>query len=351
MTAPTLSWVPPQYAPTTIENDGTSVFRFDCRKTLSHVTEDINNVNNVYMLYYITTKEGKKFHLNTNAGLNGHELFGTFVSLNDLQTLKAYGASTLVPGKGSKVRLHWESEPQTIIAPEDGDKWTGTRMLLDFAGIKLDASIQPTGGNFYYGGNGGVCIYPAGPDPDPAIAVPGWSWYWANPTTRIAGHLSINGEEHEIDSDASFALFERQWGNFTCRPLYFALWGWLESGEVFIVWGLAPDIEGQFSQAFASFWHPNGLHEMIPVGPESRCSDISVSSATGVKYFNHFFIDLPARNASIKLKKWIRDAELLPEPPLKEYITISESYAEGTVFWNGKEVSFFGHVEQLGGPE
>ncbi|RSL66750.1 hypothetical protein CEP54_003550 [Fusarium duplospermum] len=298
MTPPTLSWVPPQYASTTIENDGTSVFRFDCRKTLSHVTEDRKNVNNVYMLYYITTKEGKKFHLNTNAGLNGHELFGTFVSLNDLQTLKAYGASTLVPGKGSKDRLHWESEPQTIIAPEGGDKWTGTRMLIDFAGIKLDATIQPTGGNFYYGGNGGVCIYPSGPDPGPVIT------------------LMV-----------------------------------MVLGEVFIVWGLAPDIKGKFSQGFASFWHPNGLHEMIPVGPESRCSDISVSPATGVKYFNHFLIDLPARNASIKFKKWIRNAELLPEPPLKEYITISESYAEGTVFWNGKEFSFFGHVEQLGGPE
>ncbi|KAH7367774.1 hypothetical protein B0T11DRAFT_326016 [Plectosphaerella cucumerina] len=351
MTNTTLSWQPPSFPPTIVNNDGTSANRYDVRSTLTHLASTRDNVNNIYMLYYITTKDGPKFHLNTSCGMAGSELQGTFVSLNDLQTLTARGASTIGPGKGSAELLQWESTAQSITAPRDGDKWTNTRMKVDFEGVKLDVLIKPTGGNLNYGGNGAICLDPRGPDLDPSINIPGWSWYWANPTTRIEGSLTIDDKEHEIDTSKSFALFERQWGNFDCRPFYFALWGWLETGEVFIVWGMRPTLEGRFSRGFASVWHPSGLHEVIPIGPNSLCSDLEASPRTGIKYFNKFFIDLPARKSSITFTKWIRDAELAPAPPVKQYITISESYGEGMCEWNGKTVRFFGHVEQLGGPE
>lgn len=163
----------------------------------------------------------------------------------------------------------------------------------------------------------------------------------------MEGTLTIDGEERKIDTERSFALFERQWGNFHIGKGYWALWFYLESGEVLITWGMEPTLEGKVETSFASIWHPNGIHEMIPVGPETRGSDISVSPTTGLKYFNHFFLDLPARNASFTFKKWFREAELVPDPPGSQYITISESYGEGIAQWNGKEVKLFGHAEQL----
>ncbi|KAK7416693.1 hypothetical protein QQX98_005019 [Neonectria punicea] len=107
-------------------------------------------------------------------------------------------------------------------------------------------------------------------------------------------------------------------------------------------------LDGRGQVAFASIWHPNGLHEIIPVGPNSRAWDISTSNVTGYKYFNQFFLDLPARKASFSFEKWVRDAEFIPELPeqLDEYIEISESYGEGTARWEGKKVKIHGHVEQ-----
>lgn len=85
---------------------------------------------------------------------------------------------------------------------------------------------------------------------------------------------------------------------------------------------------------------------MIPVGPNSRAGDISTSSKTGVKYFNKFFLDLPAGNASFTFTKWIRDAEITPTVE-ERYIVISESYGEGTAQFDGKNIRVHGHVEQL----
>ncbi|KAM6530432.1 hypothetical protein FALCPG4_008560 [Fusarium falciforme] len=341
-----LSWTPPSYPPTNIENDGTRVNRYDCRKTLAYTTDDTNNVNNVYMLYWIVTEDGRKYHLNSNAGLT-KSMFGTFLSLNDFQTMEARGASTLAPAIVEEGLMSRKCDPQSIVSPSHGDQWTGTEMSIDYLGVKLDVIIKPTGGNFYYGGGGGIQLAPRGPDPDPALTHPGWSWYWANPTTRLEGTLTVDGEEHRIDTEKSFALFERQWGNFHIGAGYWALWFYLETGEVVISWGMEPTSDGKVETSFASIWHPNGIHEMIPVGSETRGSDISMSAATGLKYFNHFFIDLPARNASFTFKKWFRNAELVPDPPELKYITISESYGEGTAMWNGNEVKLFGHAEQL----
>ncbi|KAL6401358.1 hydroxyneurosporene synthase (CrtC) [Ilyonectria robusta] len=343
------SWAPPNYPPTTIENDGTYVNRYDARKTLAHVTSDRNNVNNVFMLHWITTEDGKKYHLTTNAGLNGSELLGTFLSLNDLQDLTSRGGSIIEPGSGSSEHLNLRSTTLTILSPTDGDKWTNTRLVLNLAGVQLDVKIQPTGGNFYYGGGGGLQLVNRGPDPDYSTCLPGWSWYWANPTTRLTGTLTINGKCAKINPDESYALFERQWGNFGIGEGYYALWFYLETGEVLISWCMTPDLDGITKVAFASVWHPNGLHEMIPVGPKTRPSDISTSPTTGLKYFNKFYLDLPARNASFTFEKWCRDGELTPILPEQKdrCITISESYGEGVAQWNNQEIKMQGHVEQL----
>ncbi|RSL94667.1 hypothetical protein CDV31_014220 [Fusarium ambrosium] len=347
--APPLSWKPPVYPATTRENDGTLTNRFDVRDTLAYVTNRTGNVNNVFTLLWVTTTEGKKFHLTTNAGLIQSETMGTFISLNDLQDRTARGASTLLPGSGNPDRLDMRSVAQNITGPAGGDGWTNTQLRIDLADIGVDVSFRPTGKNFYYGGNGGVQLFENGPDEDVSRSLPGWSWYWANPTTRINGTLSIDGKKHTVDSSQSYALFERQWGDFNIGQGYYILWLYLETGEVLISWSMEPNEAGESKIAFASIWHPNGWHEMIPVGPKSRAWDISKGKVTGYKYFNRFFLDLPARDASFRFDKWVRDAELVPSPPeqLHRYINISESYGAGTARWNGKTVKLQGHVEQL----
>ncbi|KAF5968955.1 hydroxyneurosporene synthase (CrtC) [Fusarium bulbicola] len=333
-----MAWAPPEYDPTTIDNYGTLVNRYDARKTLA-----------VFMLCWITTKCGNKYHLTSNAGLRGSQLLGTFIYLNDLQDLTSRGASILHPGSGNPKRLELKSATQNITSPEDGDQWTNTHLDLDFIGIKLDVTVRPTGGNFYYGGGGGIQLVNRGPDPDSSTSLAGWSWYWANPTTRLTGKLVIDGKEMEIDTEQSYALFERQWGNFHIGKGYYALWFYLETGEVLISWCMEPTPDGVSRIAFASVWHPNGRHEMLPVGPKSRASDVSVSPRTGLKYFNTFFLDLPSRNSHFTFEKWVRDGELLPalEEQRDKYITISESYGEGTGLWDDKNVRIQGHVEQL----
>ena len=112
---------------------------------------------------------------------------------------------------------------------------------------------------------------------------------------------------------------------------------------------MEPNLDGESEIAFASVWHPNGRHEMLPVGPKSRASDIEASPETGLEYFNKFFLYLPARDACFTCTKWVRDGELIPGLPEQrdKYITISELYGEGTGFWDGKELRFHDHVEQL----
>lgn len=343
-----LSWAPRAYPPTTLDNDGTNVNRYDVRQTLAYISEDLNNVNNVFMLYFITTKDGRKYHLTTNAGMRGSEKLGSFISINDLTEKKSRGNSILEQGSGNPQVLAMKSVAQSVISPVDGDKWTGTHHTLALSGVRLDTILKPTGGNFYYGGGGGIQLMGRGPDPDYSTSLPGWSWYWANPTTRVSGTLTVDDVEYEIDTEQSFALFERQWGNFQVGKGYVALWLFLETGEVLNTWCMEPDVEGVTKVAFASVWHPNGLHEMIPVGPDTRFSGAHTSPATGLAYFTTFFLDLPARNACFTFNKWFQDGELEPvEEQRNKYITIMESYGEGEGQWGSEGVKFYGHVEQL----
>jgi hypothetical protein len=143
------------------------------------------------MLYWITTESGEKYHITTNAGLRGAETMGSFVSLNDLQNLTARGVSILQAGSGGSEHLQMCSEAQKIISPADGDKWTGTQHILELAGIKLDVSLRPTGGNFYYGGSGGFQLLKRDLDHDYSTSLPGWAWWWV--CLSVLTHYLLEG--------------------------------------------------------------------------------------------------------------------------------------------------------------
>ncbi|RBR18129.1 uncharacterized protein FIESC28_06195 [Fusarium coffeatum] len=234
MTGTPLSWAPPSYPPTTIENDGDNT---------------------------------------------------------------SHGASIIHPGSGNPDRLELKSATRNVTSPEDVDQWTNTHLELDFVGIKHDVILQPTGGNFYYGA--AVAFSSSTEDQTLTALLPFRAGLGIGPASRLHGYLEIDGNRHEIDSKQSFALFKRQWGNFHNGKGYFALWFYLETGEVLISWSMEPNLDGESKTAFASVWHPNGRHEMLPVGPKSRTSEIEASPETGLKYFNKFFLDLPARDACL----------------------------------------------------
>lgn len=132
------------------------------------------------MLYFITTTDGKKYHLTTNSGMRGTQKLGSFISLNDLAEQKSRGASILEDGSANTEVLAMDSAAQSVTAPNDGDRWTGTRHRLELSGVKLNTVLRPTGGNFYYGGGGGIQLHNRGPDPDYSTSLPGWSWYWVS---------------------------------------------------------------------------------------------------------------------------------------------------------------------------
>lgn len=326
-------------------------------------------------MYFITTTDGSKYHLTTNAGLIGSSTLGTFIALNDLSNesnFTNHGASIMEPGSGSEDHLNMVGAAQSLSSPTDGDKWTDLHHTIDFTDVRLDVTQQPTGMNFYYGGNGGIQLT-ARQTGSVASVIPGWSWYWvsvdssviiiiikvpissalltsqSNPFTRINGTITVNNTTKTIDTTESFALFERQWGDFYTPGGYYATWAYLQTGEVLISWIIEPDLHGVGNYSFLSVFHPSGLHEMMPVGPASYASDITRGSVTGRKYFNNVFIDLPARGANLSYTTVVRDAEIAPllETQRTTYINISESYIEGMAFWNGKEVPFFGHIEHL----
>lgn len=111
---------------------------------------------------------------------------------------------------------------------------------------------------------------------------------------------------------------------------------------------MEPNAEGVSKVPFASIWHPNGLHQTLPVGLKTRFSGIHTSPDTGLEYFTMSFLDLPVINASFTFEKWFQDGEVESVPEQKgRYITIMQSHGEGIGQWNDKEVKLHVHVEQL----
>jgi hypothetical protein len=169
----------------------------------------------------------------------------------------------------------------------------------------------------------------------------------ANPTLRVDGELTVDGVPVEIDRTESFAFFERQSGTFRIPGGHLGFWLYLSNGIMIHCWTLAPTLEGTLSQrAWATVWHPDGLHEVAEIGPASRALNRWVSSLSGLIYFTDFILDIPTRNSSLNIAQSAKLSEATPAKGYEGY-NITEAYGQGYGIWEGEEVTFFGHVEQL----
>ncbi|KAH6651502.1 hypothetical protein BKA67DRAFT_330691 [Truncatella angustata] len=131
---------------------------------------------------------------------------------------------------------------------------------------------------------GGV-TFPAGltSGNDLSRLIPGYSWYWANPSYQM--------------------------GTYGIGTGYLAFWLYCSNGLVIHSWALSPSSEGDFgSPAWATVWHPNGLHEVVAVDADSNASDPWWSPYSGKKYFNKFNFNLSMRNASFYIEQSVRES-------------------------------------------
>ena len=96
--------------------------------------------------------------------------------LEDLQDLSSTGATVFAPGTGSNNTLDLRSAIQNLTSPAGSDNYTDLYIATDYAGVKLDVHMTPTGKNLYIGGGGGITLSSGGTDFRNII--PGYSWYW-----------------------------------------------------------------------------------------------------------------------------------------------------------------------------
>lgn len=170
-----------------------------------------------------------------------------------------------------------------------------------------------------------------------------------NPHLKVEGTIKLNDQDVEIDTSNSFGFLERQWGDMQLRNWYL-YWVYLSNGIFLHVWINEPTLEGFNSDsiAIATVWHPNGVHEVLPVDNTTRAWDTTRSPKTGNLYFNEFQLDLSTRNSSIRVTKPTRDTLLIP---LADYggplLNVSEAYVQGHGTWKGEAVEVFGHLEQI----
>jgi hypothetical protein len=168
-----------------------------------------------------------------------------------------------------------------------------------------------------------------------------------NPTLRLNGTITIDGEEIAIDHNHSRGYFERQWGEFGISGGHYGYWLYLSNGLMIHGWVVAPTVEQPFGvPAWATVWHPNGVHEVVEVGKNTTAFDVWKSEYSGLDYFKQVELDIPSRQAKFDIHQLIRESELRPLSGTDGY-NISEAYAQGQGVWEGEPVTFFGHLEQL----
>jgi hypothetical protein len=168
-----------------------------------------------------------------------------------------------------------------------------------------------------------------------------------NPALRLNGTITIDGKEKQIDYERSRGYLERQSGEFGISGGHWGYWLYLSNGIFVHGWVVGPTVEKPFGvPAWATVWHPNGIHEVLEVGNTTIASDVWKSEYNGKKYFQNFQLDLPTRGASFKIHQAIKKSEIRPLPETSGY-NITEAYAQGKGIWEGEEVTFYGHAEQL----
>ncbi|KAJ9413261.1 hypothetical protein QL093DRAFT_2512296 [Fusarium oxysporum] len=316
------SFAPPDFPVSDIDNDGTHAGRYDVRKTMVWLDDkNPENLNSYFYLFWLTTVDGRKYHTTLAPNFFRGRTTGIF-RVEDLQDLSSTGATVFAPGTGSSEYLNLRSEIQNLTSPRGGDNYTAMHVTSDYAGVKLDVHMTPTGKNLYIGGNGGVTL--SSPGNDFRELVPGYSWYWGNPTLRLSGTINIDGKD--VIGDTGFTL----------------------SNGIFIHgWVVGATVERPYSTpAWATVWHPNGIHEVLEVGNTTTATDVWKSPVSGKNYFQNFKLDLPSREASFHIHQAIKKSELRPLPGSDGY-QITEAYSQGHGVWEGEKVTFYGHTEQL----
>ncbi|KAH8742719.1 hypothetical protein F5883DRAFT_668053 [Diaporthe sp. PMI_573] len=344
------SFAPPEFPITTIENDGTNVGRYDVRKTMAWLDPGTGNLNSYFFLMWLTLRDGRKYHVTVAPNFRLDSTTGIFV-LNDLQNLEQEAASgtAFAPGEGREGQVFLQSAIQNFSSPAGGDNYTDMYYNCDFAGVNIDVHFTPTGKNIYVGGSGGVTIAANEESGnDYRRLIPGYSWYWGNPTLRVDGKIMIDGTYVEIDTTQSIGFFERQTGTFGIPGGHLGFWLYLSNGIMVHCWQLAPTKDGTLSnRAWATIWHSSGLHEVVEISSNtSRAANPYVSVKSGLTYFRSFFLDVPTRNATFNIEQSATHSEASPAAGYPGY-NITEAYGQGSGTWDGEDVTFFGHVEQL----
>ncbi|RYN15632.1 hypothetical protein AA0115_g12929 [Alternaria tenuissima] len=271
--------------------------------------------------------------------------------VEDLQNFSSTGATAFAPGTGSTEFLNFRSEIQNLTSPRGGDNFTDVHISADYAGVKMDVQMTPMGKNLYIGGAGGVTISPKNGgnsnQNDYRTLVPGYSWYWGNPTLKLEGAITVGGEKLVIDSDQSRGYFERQWGEFGIAGGHYGYWLYLSNGILIHGWVVGPTVEKPFGiPAWATIWHPNGIHEVLEVDNTTKGLNPWTSEYSGNNYFQDVELNLSQRNASFNIHQVIKNGEVGPLPGTEGY-NISEAYAQGDGVWENEHVTFYGHLEQL----
>jgi hypothetical protein len=132
-------------------------------------------VNSYCYFYWLTTTDGCKYHVMLAPNFFRGETTGIF-RVEDLHNLSSTGATTFAPGTGNTEYLDFRSEIQNLTSPRGGDNYTDVTISADYAGVKLNVHMTPTGKNLYIGGGGGITL--SSPGTDFSELIPGYSWYW-----------------------------------------------------------------------------------------------------------------------------------------------------------------------------
>jgi hypothetical protein len=167
-----------------------------------------------------------------------------------------------------------------------------------------------------------------------------------NPTLQLEGTITYKGEQMAIDSCESRGYFERQTGSFGISGGHWGFWLYLSNGLFVHGWVVTPTIENPAGQeAWATVWHPNGITEVLEVDNTTDAWNVFQSEA-GKNYFQDFRLDLSQRQASFNMHQLIKEGEITPLPDTRGY-NISETYGQGDGVWEGQNVTWWGHIEQL----
>lgn len=140
-----------------------------------------------FYVLWLTTVDGRKYHLTINTVINGaeeqgHKVSG-FLGLEDLSNSNYSGGVIIEPGTASTASLNIQAASQNLSSPLGSDNYTDMYFSGDYAGVSANLHIQPTGPNVYLGGSGYVTLNPVSPS-DYFVVPPGYSWYWVSSIPR-----------------------------------------------------------------------------------------------------------------------------------------------------------------------